>query len=1121
MTLPLAALALASAIGLRAADCVSIICPDDIITGCQTKNGATVEFKPDAKTDCTTTIEVACQPPSGTLFPIGTNLVSCAVSDPRGNMARCDFKVIVTNAAPEIQCPSDILAECQSPLGALVNYTTTASAGCDAPVNIVCNPPSGSVFPIGTNTVTCAATDGYGRMDRCQFKIIVTNGPPTIFCPPEQTINVGPNCKAIMPLLPITVHERCTPTNQLFFSQNPPAGAVLSPGDHTVTITVSEGNHIQASCTTVVHVVDKTPPQIVCPSSIWKYCAPEGSTASYDASATDACGLPVLVTCEPPSGSFFPVGGTWVKCTATDAAGNSSDCKFMVNVTPASQFTSFVGGKKDNYAHPADAPTHSACLFNATPGLSLGSSFDVSFSGRWLGHSFQSLPDGIQWAKLRFKMKPMSNKASNDVIRIGIANCGAGGLASWQWSAPIASLPEAAGKWTVNADTIFTLDLSAMPAAPSALLPLLDIATSHRLDVLVGDDTIVDWVELNAGVCGISGAANGVPYVVKKGNAARKGDRGLRLFSDDERTLFDVDLNIGKADWIEFEVGEWPGNTNPPLPECTTTVGSYVGTEIEWKPGNEHLCTVKFALNPATPYVDVTLSQPTNIFGGRAIEIWRDGQMISRYFVEDGSQPGGVTLYNKGCVTSMGFGPGDFVLSLSEMGAVDIVNAKHVSGETEPMMGDFIRLVFNIPYTVPGNDPVRFDPDIVLNVKGRELDIRQVDIGKFGGLFETRGEGVMSVGDDVVVVPGPSVEGEEWTVSTCISPGTMPGDENNSQYTVLPLSDFFVGKEIKPGAAFNLIASAEYGTTPPIQGVIGRLHCEIASVSPMRVRFRGDYNELNVKPLVGVWPWQGNGFLGAEEVEFEGAPMSIGFSVVDNHVVFIVYSQLGGQNVEIDGQPVGSVTSVSWVAFDPPPGLHRAPYRFCFTPYQAWEPKPIVFQSPLPTPPPPAPHTPCVTMDCPTNVIAWSRKGEAVKVDFTVEARTACGTNLTLVCVPPSGSEFPVGITWVQCFAKDELGYQARCRFPVVVLDGEPKLSVRRLGDNKLRLWMPAEFHDWSIEGTRELMARRWLDVGRALESDGEGFFRDVTVGDPSVGDPTVGDPSVGDPFQFFRLRAP
>jgi HYR domain-containing protein len=43
-----------------------------------------------------------------------------------------------------------------------------------------------------------------------------------------------------------------------------------------------------------------------------------GAAVTYSASAVDDRGRPIPVTCNPPSGSTFPIGPTSVTCTATD-----------------------------------------------------------------------------------------------------------------------------------------------------------------------------------------------------------------------------------------------------------------------------------------------------------------------------------------------------------------------------------------------------------------------------------------------------------------------------------------------------------------------------------------------------------------------------------------------------------------------------------------------------------------------------------------------------------------------------------------------------------------------------------------------------------------------------------
>jgi lysophospholipase L1-like esterase len=69
----------------------------------------------------------------------------------------------------------------QSPDGlpAGVAYPAPTVAGGTAPVTIACIPPSNSMFAVGSNTVSCTATDARQRVDSCTFAITVV-APPKI-----------------------------------------------------------------------------------------------------------------------------------------------------------------------------------------------------------------------------------------------------------------------------------------------------------------------------------------------------------------------------------------------------------------------------------------------------------------------------------------------------------------------------------------------------------------------------------------------------------------------------------------------------------------------------------------------------------------------------------------------------------------------------------------------------------------------------------------------------------------------------------------------------------------------------------------------------------------------------
>jgi hypothetical protein len=82
-------------------------------------------------------------------------------------------EVHVPNPNLAIICPSNIIVAAAGPAGTVVTYPNPVAAGaCSPPPTVVCSPPSGSVFPVGTNVVTCVAS-GCGSTARCLFEVIV------------------------------------------------------------------------------------------------------------------------------------------------------------------------------------------------------------------------------------------------------------------------------------------------------------------------------------------------------------------------------------------------------------------------------------------------------------------------------------------------------------------------------------------------------------------------------------------------------------------------------------------------------------------------------------------------------------------------------------------------------------------------------------------------------------------------------------------------------------------------------------------------------------------------------------------------------------------------------------
>ena len=97
-------------------------------------------------------LPVTCVPPSGSGFRQGTTNVVCTASNATGTNT-CTFTVtVVDTTPPTVTCPSNITATATSPSGAVVTYIASAFDPCGIG-SLTATPPSGSIFPVGTNTV--------------------------------------------------------------------------------------------------------------------------------------------------------------------------------------------------------------------------------------------------------------------------------------------------------------------------------------------------------------------------------------------------------------------------------------------------------------------------------------------------------------------------------------------------------------------------------------------------------------------------------------------------------------------------------------------------------------------------------------------------------------------------------------------------------------------------------------------------------------------------------------------------------------------------------------------------------------------------------------------------------
>jgi hypothetical protein len=74
---------------------------------------------------------------------------------------------------PVLTLPQSLVFDASTTAGAVVTFSATATDAVDGDVPVACAPLSGALFPIGTTTVTCSATDAHGNTANGSFAVIV------------------------------------------------------------------------------------------------------------------------------------------------------------------------------------------------------------------------------------------------------------------------------------------------------------------------------------------------------------------------------------------------------------------------------------------------------------------------------------------------------------------------------------------------------------------------------------------------------------------------------------------------------------------------------------------------------------------------------------------------------------------------------------------------------------------------------------------------------------------------------------------------------------------------------------------------------------------------------------
>ena len=303
---------------------------------------------PSATDDCdvpTLVVQIngVVENPNTYSYPVGTTELKWIATDNAGNADTCYQDVIITDNEPPvlINCPLGIQVDNDpGECGAIVTFAdATFSDNCSGlQVNITSGLTSGSLFPIGLNTVVYTATDTGGNQTSCQIPIVVKDVELPTFtgCPNDTILSAGPNsCFASFTYDTVDVNDNCpgTTLQQLGI----PSGGNFPVGVSVVSWVATDTTGNKDTCSFRVTVIDDLAPNFLnCPTDI----AVEVGNGTCDGvvnwtslSCDDNCSCSITQISGIANGGVFPIGTTLNQFVAIDPAGNTDTCSFNVTIT--------------------------------------------------------------------------------------------------------------------------------------------------------------------------------------------------------------------------------------------------------------------------------------------------------------------------------------------------------------------------------------------------------------------------------------------------------------------------------------------------------------------------------------------------------------------------------------------------------------------------------------------------------------------------------------------------------------------------------------------------------------------------------------------------------------------
>ncbi|HEV8230203.1 MAG TPA: HYR domain-containing protein [Candidatus Limnocylindria bacterium] len=298
---------------------------------------------------------------------IAAALAAAAFPAPAAGQGESDF------TEPVVHVPANVVTDATSAVGAQVFYIATATNNF-SPDSLTCTGPSGAVFPVGTTAITCYASDVSGNVGFATFTITVRPGTATnaLTSATTQILDTVTGFATqgdLIALLsaiatPPTVRkcdkkddtkdrldrvndklgnrDTCFEKGLRDAQQNYTKYVEDASKGRTPTISPTLATQLLAAAqllaTETLVGASSTPPLLVFAGNVTTRIPPQfwqdaGATSVLYTDRTNPPPYPAGASCNPRSGTQFPLGTTTVTCTAQTTGGTTTGT-FTVTVQP-------------------------------------------------------------------------------------------------------------------------------------------------------------------------------------------------------------------------------------------------------------------------------------------------------------------------------------------------------------------------------------------------------------------------------------------------------------------------------------------------------------------------------------------------------------------------------------------------------------------------------------------------------------------------------------------------------------------------------------------------------------------------------------------------------------------